>query len=99
MMYYIDSIEQIIKDGQLTEYGGREKVGDENSALSKYYKKLSNVSADLGKNHTYMDIKITISTGGVIKKDSIGTYQTTLSVNTSEGPIEVATEEETGGFN
>ncbi len=46
-----------------------------------------------------MDIKITVSTGGVIKKDQVGAYQTTLSVNTSDGPVEVATEEETGGFN
>lgn len=74
MQFYIDSIEQIIKDGAHTEYGGREKVGDENTALSKYYKKLSDVSADLGKNHTYMDIKITNSLGGIVKKDQIGKY-------------------------
>lgn len=74
MAFYIDTIEQIIKDGEHAEYGGREKVGDENTALSKFYKKLSDVSADIGKNHTYMDIKITNSLGGIIKKDSVGAY-------------------------
>lgn len=74
MAFYIDTIEQIIKDGAYAEYGGREKVGDENTALSKFYKKLSDVSADIGKNHTYMDIKITNSLGGIVKKDSVGTY-------------------------
>ena len=39
--------------------------------------KLSNVAADLGKNHVYMDIKITNSEGGIIKKDSLGIYQET----------------------
>lgn len=74
MAFYIDTIEQIIKDGAYAEYGGREKVADENTALSKFYKKLSDVSADIGKNHTYMDIKITNSLGGIVKKDSVGTY-------------------------
>ena len=75
MKFYIDTIEQITKDGELAEYGGREKVGDETTALSKFYKKLSDVSADLGKNHLYMDIKIVNSEGGIIKKDKIGEYQ------------------------
>ena len=75
MKYYIDTIEQVTKDGELAEYGGREKVGDETSALSKFYKKLSDVSADIGKNHLYMDIKITNSEGGIIKKDQVGVYQ------------------------
>lgn len=74
MAYYIDTIEQITQETGYAEYGGREKVADENTALSKYYKKLSDVSADLGKNHTYMDIKITNSLGGCIKKDSVGSY-------------------------
>ena len=55
MKYYIDTIEQITTDGAITEYGGREKVADETTALSKFYKKLSDVSADLGKNHLYME--------------------------------------------
>lgn len=74
MAYYIDTIEQITQEEGYAEYGGREKVGDENTALSKFYKKLSDVSADIGKNHTYMDIKITNSEGGIIKKDAVGSY-------------------------
>lgn len=76
MAFYIDTIEQIVKDGALAEYGGREKVGEENSALSKYYKKLSDVSADIGKNHTYMGIKVINSLGVVIRQDFVGAYQT-----------------------
>lgn len=78
MQYYIESIEQIIKDGELQEYGATEKVADENSALSKYYTKLSNVAADLGKNHTYMNIKIVNSYGVEVKKDTIGDYKVSL---------------------
>lgn len=76
MKFYIDTIEQIKgeTEGTYTEYGGREKVADEQTAMSKFYKKLSDVSADLGKNHSYMDIKIVNSLGGIIKKDSIGEY-------------------------
>ena len=72
MKFYIQTIEQIKQDDSYSEYGGTEKVADETSALSKYYKKLSDVAADLGKNHTYMDIKIVNSLGGVIKRDTIG---------------------------
>lgn len=75
MKFYVDTIEQI-KDaeGAISEYGARERKNDENSALTAFYQKLSNVAADLGKGHTYMDIKITNSEGGVVKKDSVGAY-------------------------
>lgn len=76
MKFYLDTIEQIIgEDGALTEYGAREKKNDEQSALTAFYQKLSNVAADLGKRHTYMDIKIVNSEGGCIKKDAVGAYQ------------------------
>ncbi len=74
MQYYIESIEQIIQDGEYKEYGGTEKVADETSALSKYYKKLSDVSADLGKNHTYLRIRLVNSNGGEHKSDYLGEY-------------------------
>ena len=76
MQYYIQTIEQIYKDEAYSEYGGIEKVADETTALSKYYKKLSDVAADLGKNHTYMLIKIINSVGGEVKSDVIGQYIT-----------------------
>lgn len=75
MKYYIETIEQINTEGGVTEYGSTEKVDDESVALSKYYKKLSDVAADIGKNHTYMDIKIFTSYGASIKGDKIGQYQ------------------------
>ena len=75
MKYYIHTIEQITKDGEISEYSKSEKVDDYSTALSKYYKKLSDVSADLSKNHTYMNISIMNSTGSVLKKDEVGAYR------------------------
>ena len=75
MKYYIHTIEQITKDGEISEYSKSEKVDDYSTALSKYYKKLSDVSADLGKNHIYMNISIMNSTGSVLKKDEVGAYR------------------------
>lgn len=74
MKFYIQTIEQITKNNEISEYGGTEKVDTEQAALTKFYKKLSDVAADIGKNHTYMDIKIVNSLGGCINKDSIGEY-------------------------
>jgi len=74
MKFYIDTIEQVISDGVRSEYGSRERKNDENSALTAYYQKLSNVAADLNKGHLYMDIKITNSLGGIIKRDQLGAY-------------------------
>ena len=86
MFYYIDTIEQVkgSEEGEINEYGKREivKNADGTPALletveSKYFKKLSDVSADLvtiddSKKHYYMDIRIVDTTGGVVKKDSVG---------------------------
>ena len=74
MAYYIQTIEQIRQDGVLKEYGGMEKVNDETSALSKYYKKLSDVAADLGNNHTYMSIRLITSEDYMVKGDTVGAY-------------------------
>ena len=76
MKYYVDSIEQVKgqEEGTFSEYGSREKANDKNLAYSKYYTKLSNVAADLGKGHVYMDIKITNSKGGIVKTDTLGEY-------------------------
>ena len=78
MNYYIDTIEQVkgTEEGSINEYGGRSKEGtDINAVLAKYYKKLSDVSADIGKNHYYMVIKIVDTTGGVVKEDKVGQIQ------------------------
>ena len=83
MYYYLDTIEQTkgSEEGAINEYGKREqwKLPLE-QVDAKFYKKLSDVSADLisideSKNHYYMDIRIVDSTGGVVKKDSVGTRQ------------------------
>ena len=77
MNYYIDTIEQVKgeEEGTVNEYGKRTKEGsDLNVVLSKFFKKLSDVSNDIGegKNHFFMDIRIVDSNGGVIKKDQLG---------------------------
>ena len=76
MLHYIDTIEQVkgSEEGSVNEYGARDKVsGDyETDVLPKFYEKCKNVSADLGKNHYYMDIRIVDSNGGVVKKDKLG---------------------------
>lgn len=77
MNYYIDTIEQVKgeEEGTVNEYGKRSKEGsDLNVVLSKFFKKLSDVSNDIGegKNHYFMDIRIVDSNGGVIKKDRLG---------------------------
>ena len=94
MFYYIDTIEQTKKKdeqgqvipGAINEYGKREICKTEggepmplDQVMSKFYKKLSDVSADLvtideSKNHYYMDIKIVNSKGGIEKKDVVGSY-------------------------
>lgn len=78
MRYYIDTIEQVKgEEGAINEFGKREiqpetKTFEE--VLSAYYVKLGNVANDIGegKNHYYMDIKITNSDGGIEKKDKVG---------------------------
>ena len=75
MKYYVVTIEQITSEGGYAEYGKVEKCNTEQAALTKFYAFLSTVANDLGKGHTYMDIKIFNSEGGCIKKDSVGEYQ------------------------
>jgi hypothetical protein len=83
MIYYVDTIEQVKGENDtVNEYGKREQSKTSYEAtLSKYFTKLANVSNDIitpetpDKNHYYMDIRIVDSTGGVLKKDSIGTRQ------------------------
>lgn len=82
-MYYIDTIEQTQNEetGKLNEFGKREKWDlPLEQVQAKFYKKLSDVSADLisidpSKKHYYMDIRIVDTTGGVLQKDSVGQMQ------------------------
>lgn len=83
-MYYIDTIEQTkgTEEGTINEYGKRDKWDlPFEQVQSKYFKKLSDVAADLitidpeKNHHYYMDIRITDTTGGVLQKDKVGTMQ------------------------
>lgn len=94
-IYYIDTIEQTLPpegfEYTVNEYGARQqwKLPFE-QVQSKYFKKLSDVSADLiggakeDAKHFYMSIKIVDSDDNVIAKQKIGTKQ----------PVEVAPEPE-----
>ena len=83
MLYYIDTIEQVkgAGEGEINEYGSRTKKNSYETALTSYYASLSNVANDLisettpDKNHYYLDIRIVDSTGGVLKKDKLGSLQ------------------------
>ena len=74
MKFYVDQIEQVKTDveGQYNEYGSRTIKPDYSSARTFFYDRLTQVSNS--KAHVFFDIKITESTGGIIKKDSIGEY-------------------------
>lgn len=73
MKYYLDTIEQVRdQSGALTEYGKREKKDSYEAARTAFYDKLKNVSNS--SSHVFLDARIVDSTGGVVKKDSIGEY-------------------------
>ena len=84
-IYYIDTIEQVKATEEspytVNEYGARQQYKESlDQVSSRYFKKLSDVSADLisideNKNHYYMDIKIVNSDGGIEEKKKIGTKQ------------------------
>lgn len=76
MKYYLLKIEQTLIDGVLNEYSNVAKQNDLQSCEVAYYQALANVSADLGKNHTFMAIRIVDSLGNVIKAENIGSYLT-----------------------
>ena len=82
MFYYIDTIEQVKgeEEGSINEYGKREIVKDKDgnpasieTVESKFYKKLSDVSADLvsldaSKNHYYMELELLILQVELLRK-------------------------------
>ena len=81
MFFYVNSIEQGRNTDEqgnvkLYEYSGSKQYSTEKTAISAFYDKLAAVNKDLSDNlgHTFMDIKVVNSLGGVIKKDQIGEY-------------------------
>ena len=75
MKYYVIAIEQVHTDTGLGEYATKSDPMTQKSALSMFYDKCAAVNKDLSaKGHTFMDIKVVNSQGGVEKKDQIGAY-------------------------
>lgn len=76
MSFYVFTIEQIHgeSEGTYSEFAGTKKFSDEQAAEVYFYQRCAEVSNALKTTHTYMDIKIVNSLGGIIKKDTIGSY-------------------------
>ena len=75
MKYYVVSVEQTHADEKLVEYAGAKQYETEKTALSAFYDKLATVNKDMSETaHTFMDIKIMNSEGGITKRDTIGAY-------------------------
>ena len=76
MKYYVITCEQVHGEGgKLGEYMTKSDSMTEQSARTTFYDKCSAVNKDLSDNgHTFMDIKLVNSEGGVIKKDTLGAY-------------------------
>lgn len=75
MKYYVIAIEQVHTDTGLGEYATKSDPMTQQSAYSTFYDKCAAVNKDLSdKGHTFMDIKVVNSTGGIIKKDELGEY-------------------------
>lgn len=76
MKYYVFSIEQVKSDGKWAEYATKsDPYPSEKQAKSAFYDKCAAVNKDLSENgHSFMDIKIVNSEGGIVKKDTLGKY-------------------------
>lgn len=75
MKYYVITCEQVHGESGLGEYMTKSDSLTEQGARTMFYDKCSAVNKDLSdKGHTFMDIKLVNSEGGVIKKDTLGAY-------------------------
>lgn len=75
MKYYVITSEQLHTESGLGEYMTKSDGMTEKAARTKFYDTCSAVNKDLSDNgHTFMDIKIVNSIGGIIKKDQLGKY-------------------------
>ena len=74
MKYYIMTIEQYTAQGaeKKSEQSKVQKENTYDSALSYFYNTLKTVADSAA--HNFLDIKITQSDGGIIKKDVYGAY-------------------------
>ena len=73
MKYYVFAIEQTLIEGEYSEFAPAVKKYDTYKAAETYFftrlGELSNSAA-----HTWAELKIVNSRGGIVKKDSIGEY-------------------------
>jgi len=85
-IYYIDTVEQVVASEEseytVNEYGKREQWKlSFPSVQAKYFKKLSDVSADLiggdkeNAKHYYMNIQIVDSEDNILKEEKLGEKQ------------------------
>ena len=76
MKYYVFSVEQLHNsEGKLIEYATKSDALSQQGAMTAFYDKCSAVNKDLSDNgHTFMDIKVVNSMGGIVKRDQLGQY-------------------------
>ena len=74
MKFYIRKIEQVTttEEGVYNEYANISKENDYNTALSKYFKALSDVTSSAP--HVYFNIQLINSQGNVLEDKIIGAY-------------------------
>ena len=73
MKYYVFAIEQTYIDGEYSEYSPAvQKFNNFKAAQTSFFSRLAELANSAA--HTYAELKIINSVGGVIKKDSIGEY-------------------------
>lgn len=70
--FYTFFIEQTNTNGTLGEYSGTTGYASHQAAQVAYFEKLKNVSADIGKAHTYCYAEIRDSFGNVYEKNVLG---------------------------
>lgn len=70
--FYTLFIEQTQNGGTLGEYSGTNGYASHQAAQVAYFDKLKNVSADIGKAHTYCYAEIRDSFGNVYEKNVLG---------------------------
>ena len=82
MKYYVITFEQVHTDQGYAEYATKGDPKTEKQATSDYYDKCSAINKDLGENgHSFADVKVVNSTGGIIKDEKIGKYVETVETN------------------
>lgn len=80
MKYYVITTEQLHADEGFSEYATKSDGMTKKQATSTFYDKCSAVNKDLSdKGHTFMDIKIVNSQGGIEKRDTLGEYIESVS--------------------